>query len=316
MRTLVTGAAGFIGSHLAEKLVASGHFVRGVDAFTPYYDAALKRANLAGLVRSSDFELVEADLRTVDCGDLLGDIDVVFHLAAEPGVRRTEADVLVRYREHNVLATLRLLESARSSRITRLVFASSSSVYGNATRRPTPETEVPRPISPYGESKLAAEHLVLQFQQQWGVPAVALRYFTVYGPRQRPDMCVHRFVHALAKARPVTVLGNGEQLRELTFVDDVVSATIAAATRDVPPGSVLNVAGGSVTSVKGLLDLVTAILEVPARVESQPGHPGDVQATNGDVSMAKELLGWEPVVALEDGLSRQIAWHLRALGQP
>ena len=314
MRTLVTGAAGFIGSHLAERLMAEGHHVRGVDCFTAYYGRSLKEANLADLAGRPGFELVEADLRVRDLTPLVSDVDVVFHLAAEPGVRGSWAQNFPVYNEHNVLATQRLLEAARGTAVARFVFASGSSVYGNASSPPWRERDLPRPHSPYGATKLAAEHLCALYADVFEVPTVALRYFTVYGPRQRPDMAIQRFFQAGLDGEPLTVYGWGRQVRDFTHVDDVVAATIAAgrATTDaIPAGEVLNVGGGCRTTVEELVALVSELLNGQVRVVRQPEQPGDVDRDEGAFERARELLAWKPAIDLPDGLATQAAWVRR-----
>ena len=309
MQALVTGAAGFVGSTLVDVLLAAGHRVRGVDAFVPFYDADDKRANLAGARGATGFELVEADLADADLAGLLDGVDTVFHLAAQAGVRGSWAGAFSEYLHHNVLATQRLLEACRERPVDRLVYASSSSVYGQAARYPTAEDDLPAPHSPYGVTKLAGEHLCGLYGANHGVPAVSLRYFTVYGPRQRPDMALHRLVeHGLA-GTAFPLYGDGSQRRELTFVRDVVAATVAAATADVAPGTVVNVAGGSDVTLAELIDLVGRLVGRPVEVERHAVAPGDVARTGGATERARALLGWEPAVALADGVAAQVAWH-------
>ena len=308
MRALVTGAAGFVGSHLCERLVARGDSVMGVDCFTPYYDRAAKQAN-AELVRIAGVELVELDLRTGDVLQLLDGIDVVFHLAGQPGVRLSWSDGFAEYVEHNVLVTQRLLEAARDRRVGRFVFASSSSVYGNQLRYPTRETDVPAPHSPYGVTKLAAEQLCSLYGANWGVPTVSLRYFTVYGPRQRPDMAIHRLCEAVLGRATFPLYGDGSAVREFTFVDDIVSGNLAAANADIEPGLVVNLAGGSEIRLRELIALVGDISGRVVPVEQHAPMPGDSLRNGGAIDRARDLLGWEPRVALRDGLAAQLAWH-------
>jgi len=251
MKVLVTGAAGFIGSHLTSALVAAGHEVVALDVFTDYYDVALKEANVA----ASGVEVRRVDLRSDDLDPLFADRDVVFHLAAQPGVRLSWAEGFAVYDAHNVMALQRVLEAVaaagreRGGAGPRLVFASSSSVYGNADRYPCTEWDAPRPHSPYGVTKLAGEHLCAAYAENFGVQSVALRYFTVYGPRQRPDMAFNRMCAAVLAGTEFPLFGDGSQIRDFTFVADVVAATIAAGTADVPLMSIVNVAGGSSTSM-------------------------------------------------------------------
>src|SRR6185437_13787703 len=257
MRALVTGAAGFVGSHLAEALLARGDTVVGVDCFTPYYDRAAKEANLAVARANGRYELVETDLRTCDIGALLSGVDAVFHQAAQAGVRLSWSDGFADYVGHNVLAPQRLLEAVQhAAPDARVVYASSSSVYGNQERYPTVETDLPKPFSPYGVTKLAAEHLCGLYTENWGVHTVSLRYFTVFGPRQRPDMSIHRLCQAAVDGSAIPRYGDGTQIREFTYVSDIVAGNLAAAERDVAPGTYLNLAGGAEITLNDLIALV------------------------------------------------------------
>lgn len=314
MRALVTGTAGFVGSSLAEALVDRGDTVVGVDAFTPYYDRAAKAANLDGLRRHPSFTLVEADLRCDDLAGLLDGVDVVFHQAAQPGVRLSWSDGFQDYDSHNVLATQRLLEACRGRPLRRIVYASSSSVYGNAASYPTSEAELPRPHSPYGVTKLAAEHLCSLYAANWGIPAVSLRYFTVYGPRQRPDMAIHRLIEAAIDGSAFPLYGDGSQIRDFTFVRDVVAANLAAATADVSPGAVLNVAGGGSISLAELVALVEEAVGRGVALDRRPAAPGDVERTGGSIERAAEALAWKPLVTIAEGVPEQVAWHRRRRG--
>jgi UDP-glucuronate 4-epimerase len=308
MTALVTGASGFIGSHLAEALVARGEHVVGVDCFTPYYDERVKRANLAALLAGDRFTLVEDDLRECAIADLLDGVDVVYHQAAQPGVRLSWSEGFADYVGHNVLATQRLLEACRG-RDCRVVYASSSSVYGRARRYPTTEDDLPAPYSPYGVTKLAGEHLCGLYAENWGVTVVALRYFTVYGPRQRPDMAIHRLCEAALHGGRFPRYGDGSAVREFTYVDDVVAANMLAAGADVAAGTVMNVAGGSEITVSDLVALVEELAGSTIEIDPQPPQPGDTHRNAGAVDRARALLGWAPAVDLRDGLTRQIAWH-------
>ena len=310
MRALVTGAAGFIGSHLAERLARDGHDVVAVDCVTPYYDVSQKLANLEALAALPRIEILSADLRSDAISPLLRGVDVVFHQAGQPGVRSSWSDGFAAYVEHNVLATQRLLEAVRSRKLRRFVFASSSSVYGNARTYPTSEDDLPAPQSPYGVSKLAAEHLCGVYARAAGVPTVALRYFTVYGPRQRPDMAMHRLVEAALGGGEFPVYGDGSQIRDFTFVDDVVEANVLAATRPAPAGAVFNIAGGTAAS---LIDVIAIVGELTGRdvdLARRGVQAGDVERTGGSSRRAGEVLGWRPRATLRDGLARQVEWHL------
>jgi UDP-glucose 4-epimerase len=305
---VVTGAAGFIGSHLCEALVARGMDVVGVDCFTDYYDPALKRRNLRGLLEGPRFRLLELDLSQDDLAALPDAPRQVFHQAAQPGVRASWGREFAAYTRHNVLATQRLLERYKGAGVERVVVASSSSVYGDAERLPTGEDDLPRPYSPYGVTKLAAEHLALLYARNFGVPAVALRYFTVYGPRQRPDMGFHRFIAALLAGRPIPVYGDGEQTRDFTFIADAVAANLAAAERGVP-GRAYNIGGGARVSVNQVLAALGKIAGRTPAVEHGAPQPGDPRDTGADIARARGDLAWSPAVALEGGLERQYAWQ-------
>ena len=305
---LVTGAAGFIGSHLCEALVARGFDVTGVDCFTDYYDPALKRRNVAGLLQGPRFRLLELDLSSADLAALPDAPRYVFHQAAQPGVRASWGAEFADYARHNVLATQRLLERYKGKAVERVVVASSSSVYGDAEKLPTGEGDLPRPFSPYGVTKLAAEHLALLYARNFGMPAVALRYFTVYGPRQRPDMGFNRFVAALLHGRPIGVYGDGEQTRDFTYIADAVEANLAAAERGVP-GRAYNVGGGSRVSVNRVLETLGKIAGRAPEVTHGAPQPGDPRDTGADIARARADLGWSPKVRLEDGLARQYAWQ-------
>lgn len=306
-RAVVTGAAGFIGSHLVEALLARGHDVVGIDAFTPYYDPSIKRANIAAACRHASFTLLPARLDELALEMVLAPDDVVFHLAAQPGVRASWGDGFSDYARNNVEATQKLLEAARTCAVRRVVNASSSSVYGDV---PLPMTEDGplRPVSPYGVTKLAAESLGDAYHRAFGLDIVSLRFFTVYGPRQRPDMAFHRFIDAVAAGRPLTVHGDGTQRRDFTFVDDVVRVLIAAAERG-QPGRAVNVASGSATAVTRVLEIVEELVGRRAHVEHRPAPPGDARDTQAAIERAHEL-GVPAPVAIEEGLRHQVEWQL------
>jgi UDP-glucuronate 4-epimerase len=314
MRALVTGVAGFVGSNLARQLLREGHEVVGIDVLTDYYEVSIKRGNLAS-IPATGFTFHEADLNTTDLGALLADVDWVFHQAGQPGVRMSWGQDFAIYVRQNIEATQRLLEAAKDApRLKRLVYASSSSVYGNAERYPTSEEDRPQPVSPYGVTKLAAEHLCSLYASNFGVPTVSLRYFTVYGPGQRTDMAFTRFVRAAVLDDLITIYGTGEQIRDFTFVDDVVAANIAAANEPVPPGTVLNVAGGSNVSVLDTLAILSEANGAPLRVEHTETVKGDVFRTGGDTTKITALLGWKPTVSIEEGLARHLAWARQTFG--
>jgi UDP-glucuronate 4-epimerase len=297
---VVTGAAGFIGSHLTEALTDSGHDVIAVDAFTDHYDAAVKEENSAG------FDVQRVDLSEADVNALLEDADGVFHLAGKPSVRSGWGDDFQDYLRDNVLATQRLFAAA-AARGVRVVWASSSSVYGDAASYPTSEDADPRPISPYGVTKLACERIRYTFARSFGLDAVTLRYFTVFGPRQRPDMAFTRLVDALAHGRTFELYGDGTQSRGFTYVGDAVDATIAAM-EGAPDGAVYNVGGGSETT---MLEAIEALERISGRkLDLKVGEPstGDVKRTSPDTTRIRTDLGWEPKVALEQGLAAHWEW--------
>jgi len=313
--SIVTGAAGFIGSHLCERLLGVGHRVIGVDAFTDYYPRPDKEANLTALRGQPGFELREADLAHAELGALVGEADFILHQAGQPGVRPSWGTEFDQYVVRNVLATQRLLEAARGSRrLQRLVFASSSSVYGQARDLPLREDSLPQPFSPYGVTKLAAEHLCLLYHQNFGVPTVALRYFTVYGPRQRPDMGFRRFIRAALEDRPIPVYGDGEQTRDFTYVADAVEANLLALTAPVA-GRVFNIGGGSRVSLNEILRTLEEVLGQAIRRAPQVEQPGDVRHTWADTARAREHLGFAPRVSLRVGLEQQVAWARQQPGE-
>lgn len=315
MKALVTGTAGFIGSTLSTTLVNRGAQVVGVDCFTDYYGRDIKEGNLSDLLASPAFRFVEARLQDVDFERLLDGVTHVFHLAAQAGVRGSWGDQFRSYTSHNVDATQRLLEAVKSRDITRLVYASSSSVYGDIATIPMREDSVLQPLSPYGVTKLAAEHLCHLYHANHGVPAVSLRYFTVYGPRQRPDMGFHRFIRAALLGEPITLFGDGEQSRDFTFVADAVAATIAAAERG-RPGAVYNIGGGSRVTINQVLEMVGRLTGRPLDIRRLPAEKGDMRDTFADSSRAQADLGFSPSHSLEDGLKAESEWLAHLLGQP
>ena len=308
MKALVTGAAGFIGSSISARLLTDGHEVLGVDAFTDYYATEIKRHNVERLPRDR-FELIEADLNDLELTSLLRDIDVVFHQAGQPGVRESWGTGFGSYIAQNIAATQALLEAARHApRLTRFVYASSSSVYGEAESYPTRETDRPQPKSPYGVTKLAGEHLVTLYGRNFGVPTTSLRYFTVYGPHQRPDMAFTRFLRAAVENGVIRVFGSGEQVRDFTFIDDIVEANLRAAAVDHEPGSVFNVAGGGQVSVNEVLEIIEGLVGHPLHVERTGAAAGDVTRTAGATERIEAALGWHATTDVEQGLRAQYAW--------
>jgi nucleoside-diphosphate-sugar epimerase len=308
-RVLVTGAGGFIGSTLVDTLLKQGASVTGVDAFTESYTPAQKRSNLAAALGHASFRLVEADLRSAPLEPLLDGVTHVIHLAALPGVRASWGEPFRAYAENNVVVTQRLLEAVRLRPVERVVVASSSSVYGLPTRFPTPEDETPRPISPYGVTKLATEALLHAYWASFRLPVVSLRYFTVYGPRQRPDMGIHQFFEAARAGTPVSIYGDGGQTRDFTFVDDAVAATLSAAFRPAVPGLVYNIGGGHRVTLHDLLGTIELVSghSIERRLVAPP--PGDPRDTSADTTRARRDLGYEPKTDLTQGLRRQWEWH-------
>jgi UDP-glucuronate 4-epimerase len=307
-RALITGAAGFIGSHLAAELLRQDWLVTGVDTRSPVSDPVAAE-NLAELTRDGRFQFVRADVVGADLAILLEGVRVVFHLAALPGVRRSWGDRFADYLTCNVLGTHRLLEACAMVEVPRLVFASSSSVYGPTDGAPSRESDSLVPLSPYAVSKLAAERLCLVHASRPGAvtSVVALRYFTVYGPGQRPDMAFSRIMRAALSGHAVSLYGNGEQRRDFTYISDAVNATIAAAATDVQ-AEVVNVGSGSTATLTDVLESVAALAEVPVPVLRRVAQPGDVDATLADLAKARHLLGYEPQVSLTEGLRRQWDW--------
>lgn len=307
MRALVTGAAGFIGSSLAERLLDTGADVVGLDCFTDYYPRAIKERNLCALTGKRGFRFIEARIQDADLAALLEDRTHLFHLAAQAGVRKSWGRDFEVYTVNNIEATQVLLEAAKSARLERIVYASSSSVYGDTVPMPMREESVLRPVSPYGVSKLAAEQLCYLYHVNYGLPTVSLRYFTVYGPRQRPDMGFHKFLRATILGEPISVFGDGEQTRDFTYVADAVGATIAAAAHGVP-GRVYNIGGGSRVSINEVLDMIGRVAGRRPQVTVTPAQKGDMRHTFADTSRARADLGFAPSVGLEDGLAMEYQW--------
>ncbi len=314
MNALVTGVAGFIGSTLAGRLLDQGARVTGIDCFTDYYPRPVKEANLATLLGRPGFQFVESTIQAADLGRLVPDATHVFHLAAQAGVRKSWGCDFDLYTTNNIEATQALLEACVGTTIERLVYASSSSVYGDDTPLPMRETAVPAPLSPYGVTKLAAEHLCNLYHANHGVPCVSLRYFTVYGPRQRPDMAFHRFLRAAIGSQPITLYGDGEQTRDFTFVADAAAATVNAARRGVP-GRVYNIGGGSRVSVNRVLDIVGRLVGRPLDVRREGVQKGDMRDTYADTSRARADFGFAPTVTIDEGLAAEYEWMKAALGR-
>jgi len=306
---IVTGVAGFIGSNLAEKLLEQGDQVIGIDQFNDYYDPSLKRQNAHILAKYREFKLIEADIQALDWRQLLQGVEVLFHQAAQAGVRASWGDGFRQYTERNINATQIILEAAKETpSLQRMVFASTSSVYGNAETMPTPETLCPQPVSPYGITKLAAERLCWLYHQNFNVPVTALRYFTVYGPRQRPDMAFHKFFQAAIAGKPIGIYGDGKQTRDFTFISDAVAANLAAAVVPEALGEVFNIGGGSRVVLLDVLDTMEKVIGKPILRSHQGLARGDARHTAADVTKARTILGYNPQVSLADGLAQEWQW--------
>ena len=311
MKILVTGVAGFIGSHLAERLVDDGHHVIGVDCFTDYYPRPIKESNIAILRKKDSFVFYEDDLLRMDLAKLLEGVDVVFHEAAQAGVRASWGSSFRIYTENNVRATQRLLEAARQVRLKKFIYASSSSVYGDAESYPTREDMKPMPISPYGVTKLAGEHLCYLYRKNYDIPVLALRYFTVYGPRQRPDMAFNKFISAMLHGDEIVIYGDGKQTRDFTYIDDIVAANQSAMHADVV-GEVINVGGGSRITVNDTIRIIEKVTGQKARTRYIEEQKGDVRHTAADITKAAKLLSYKPAYDLEKGIANEVDWMRRA----
>ncbi len=307
MRIVVTGAAGFIGSNLCRELLAAGHVVTGIDAFTDYYPRWIKERNVVPLRKEPDFELLDKDLDAMDLAAVLGGADAVYHLAAQAGVRASWGRSFDVYTRNNIQVTQKLLEASRDLGLKKFIYASSSSVYGLTPVLPMAETNFVQPLSPYGVSKLAAEQLCFLYFKNFGVPAVSLRFFTVYGPSQRPDMAFHKFFKAMAEDREFTVFGDGRQTRDFTFVADIVRANLAALETG-RPGETYNVGGGHRRTLADVIGIMEGVSGVAARVRWADRQKGDVPDTWADIAKARKDLDYSPRTELEDGLRQEWDW--------
>ncbi|MDZ8078657.1 MAG: NAD-dependent epimerase/dehydratase family protein [Nostoc sp. DcaGUA01] len=308
-KIIVTGVAGFIGSHLTETLLRQGEEVIGIDEFNDYYDPMLKYKNIAHFNGSPGFTLIEADIQFLDWHQLLKDVDVVYHQAAQAGVRASWGKGFASYTERNINATQILLEAAKDAKnLKRLVFASSSSVYGDAETLPTHEGICPQPVSPYGITKLAGEFLCGLYYKNFGVPSVSLRYFTVYGPRQRPDMAFHKFFKSILQDEAIPIYGDGQQTREFTFVSDIIAANLAAAIAPAAVGEIFNIGGGSRVVLAEVLDTIEQIVGKPIKRNYIEKAMGDARHTAADISKAQKILGYQPQVSLTEGLTKEWEW--------
>jgi UDP-glucose 4-epimerase len=306
MKALVTGGAGFIGSHLAEGLLKLGWKVRGIDSFTDYYAREIKENNLKNLKENKNFSFQEEDLLHLDLGKALEGIDYLFHLAAQPGVRKSWGRNFEIYIRNNITVTQRLLEEVKEFPLKKFILASSSSVYGESPL-PMRENNVLKPISPYGVTKLASENLGYLYYKSYKMPVIILRYFTVYGPRQRPDMAFHRFIEAILNNEEITIYGDGNQTRDFTYISDVVEATIKAARSEIT-GEIINIGGGAQVTVNETLKILEEITKKKAKVKYIEKQKGDMLHTFADISKAKRLLNYQPKVKLREGLEKEVAW--------
>jgi UDP-glucose 4-epimerase len=307
MKILITGVAGFIGSHLAERLILAGHQVTGIDCFTDFYARWIKEKNLASLLPQPTFTFIEADLNKLELIPLLQDIDIVFHFSAQAGVRSSWGQSFDDYLQHNIAATQKLLEAAKKSSLKKIIYASSSSVYGACQELPMRETSPCWPYSPYGVTKLAAEHLCLLYFKNYGLPCLSLRFFTVYGPRQRPDMAFHKFFRSLLNQQPLHVFGNGQQTRDFTFINDIIDGVIAAFTRG-KPGEVYNLGGGQQIPLNQVFPLLEKITGRKVAINYIDSQSGDVPHTFASIEKAREELGYQPHFSLEEGLKAEWEW--------
>ncbi|RMD88188.1 MAG: NAD-dependent epimerase/dehydratase family protein [Candidatus Dadabacteria bacterium] len=307
MKCFVTGAAGFIGSSLCERLVGLGHEVTGIDSFVDYYPRQIKERNLDSLLAQDGFYFVEDDLLRCDLEKLLEGVEVIFHQAGQAGVRSSWGEDFKDYAYNNILATQRLLEACKGREpLKRFVFASSSSVYGDAESYPTSENTLPKPVSPYGVTKLAAENLATLYCTQFGVPTVSLRYFTVYGPRQRPDMAFSIFCRKALCGEEIVIYGDGEQSRDFTYIDDIVEANLLAAFNTEATG-VFNIGGGSNVTVNQVLDLIKGHVG-DLKVRYTDPLKGEARKTSADITKAKDILGYKPSFPIKEGIKRELEW--------
>jgi len=307
MKSLITGVAGFIGSHLAEKLLAAGHQVVGVDSYLDNYPRRFKEQNLARFIDHANFTFIESDLLELDLPAQLSGLSYLFHLAGQPGVRSSWGKEFSRYTENNIAATQLLLEAAKGAKLSKFVYASTSSVYGDTDDLPMREEGGTRPVSPYGATKLAAEHLCHLYCRAFGVPTVALRFFTVYGPRQRPDMFFHILMGALLRSEEVPLFDDGEQTRDFTYCDDIVDGIVSAALYP-GQGEIFNLGGGSEVSLLDAIHLVEKVSGRQAKLKRSGRQLGDVRHTSARLDQARNKLGYDPKVGLEQGLAAQWQW--------
>ncbi|MGH9818927.1 MAG: NAD-dependent epimerase/dehydratase family protein [Pyrinomonadaceae bacterium] len=307
MKALVTGAAGFVGSHLTERLLEDGYDVIGVDKFLDNYPRHFKVKNVAASLNRSNFKFLEEDLLKINLKELLKDVAYVFHLAAQPGVRSSWGDEFAQYTQNNVMATQLILEACKESAVKKVIYASSSSVYGDTNDLPMREEGGTRPVSPYGVTKLAAEHLCYLYWKAYAVPAVSLRFFTVYGPRQRPDMFFHIFMERLRRGEEIPLFDDGEQTRDFTYCADIVDGLLSAALYP-GTGETFNLGGGTESNLLDVIRIVEAISGRKAKLKKMARQKGDVRHTSARLDLAKTKLGYNPNVTLQEGLAQEWRW--------
>jgi UDP-glucose 4-epimerase len=303
MKALVTGCAGFIGSNLTDRLLSEGYDVIGIDSFSDYYSRSIKESNISTALTNHNFLLIEKEILSMDN---FPDVDVVFHLAAQAGVRASWGESFSVYLKDNIQSTQRLLEWYKKKSIKKFVYASSSSVYGDA---PLPMNEEMRlqPVSPYGVTKLAAEHLCYLYWKNFQVPTIALRYFTVYGPRQRPDMAIHLFVNSIMNENPLTLYGDGSQTRDFTYISDIIEANILASQCSCD-GEVFNIGGGSRITVNNLIQEIEQACDRSAKIHYEQYQKGDTLDTHANICKVQKYLGWEPKVSIREGIKKFVLW--------
>lgn len=316
MKILVTGACGFIGTSLCEELLIQGFDVLGIDSFTTNYSVSTKRLNQSHLNTFENFTLIESDLLSIDLDPILKEVNLIFHLAGQPSVSNSWALDFQTYSDRNIVATQKLLYSIeKTNKLSefKLVFASSSSVYGDINTGQISENDKKFPISPYGVSKLAAENLVTLYGTELGINTVSLRYFTVFGPRQRPDMAFNKIISSILTGQDFSLYGDGSQTRDFTYVSDIVRATSSAGFTTVEPGSVFNIGGGAPTSLNHAIQIIESITNKKVKIQSNPIGFGNPTKTSANCSKAKDILNWEPTESLTTGLEKQIKWHTRSI---
>ncbi|SHJ89305.1 NAD-dependent epimerase/dehydratase family protein [Tepidibacter formicigenes] len=306
-KALVTGCAGFIGSHLCEKLIKEGFHVIGIDCFTDYYSKSIKKSNLSLLISNPNFIFIEGDLIKISLKEYLKDVEFIFHQAGQPGVRGSWGKEFDVYIDNNIFATQILLEEAKDYNIKKFVYASSSSVYGNTNILPMKESQLPEPFSPYGVTKLAAEQLCHLYYENYGLPVISLRYFTVFGPRQRPEMAISSFIRSMFNDKELVVYGDGNQVRDFTYIDDIVSANLLAAYSDIK-GEVFNVASQNPVKLIDVIYMLEKIIGKKAIINFKESQKGDVKDTYGDISKIKKMLGYNPYFDIEKGLANHVKY--------